>query len=81
MIFISFISYNLSMVTQPLNNAKTKPRQPLSSAFLFIMTALLIRPHAMQKVKVKALESLLWPLRRQANANSRARDLQLTVAF
>ena len=58
MIFISFISYNLSMVTQPLNNAKTKPRQPLSSAFLFIMTALLIRPHTMQKVKVKALESL-----------------------
>ena len=42
------------MVTQPLNNAKTKPRQPLISAFLFIMTAL----HAMQKVKVKALDSL-----------------------
>ena len=58
MVFISFISYNLLMVTQPLNNAKTKPRQPLSSAFLFIMTALLIRPQAMQKVKVKALESL-----------------------
>ena len=81
MVFIYFIGCDLSVVTQQLNKTQTKPRQPLILIFLFIMTALLIRPHAMQKVKVKALESLLWPLRRQANANSRARDLQLTVAF
>ena len=58
MVFIYFIGCDLSVVTQQLNKTQTKPRQPLILIFLFIMTALLIRPHAMQKVKVKALESL-----------------------